>query len=389
MNRILFSCLFCLAISASILANDSTYYVSGNCLIPLQETDISISEEHLSFTLRDDCFVDVDVSYVFFNPSDKKKNITMGFEAEASSGAYDTIFQPDSGHPYIKDFAVVFNGLALPYTNGIVVNSNHSDSLTVFKPITEFDRYIPFERFDEFGVPFVDESALYDIKNNKMVYYSYAYYFNCVFEPGYNIVKHSYRYRTSHGSSFSFMIPYWLKPAQRWKGGKIDTFTMTVRAENTAKHFCILSEAFSDNDFYILDGDGKTRKTSLYDEHCSEVSLRNGTVACIIKDFEPKYDMEIFSGDYLYRQDDKEYPLGEFYDRKYGLGALERAPNTAEEKRIIRNLPYANRGYVFKDESLRQYFSKIWWYMPDPLWAPSDSDFTDTEHRYIKNASRP
>lgn len=65
MNRILFSCLFCLAISASILANDSTYYVSGNCLIPLQETDISISEEHLSFTLRDDCFVDVDVSYVF------------------------------------------------------------------------------------------------------------------------------------------------------------------------------------------------------------------------------------------------------------------------------------------------------------------------------------
>lgn len=99
--------------------------------------------------------------------------------------------------------------------------------------------------------------------------------------------------------------------------------------------------------------------------------------------------MGIFSGDYLYRQDDKEYPLGEFYDRKYGLGALERTPNTAEEKRIIRNLPYANRGYVFKDESLRQYFSKIWWYMPDPLWAPSDSDFTDIEHRYIKNASRP
>ena len=121
----------------------------------------------------------------------------MGFEAEASSGAYDTIFQPDSGHPYIKDFAVVFNGLALPYTNGIVVNSNHNDSLTVFKPITEFDRYIPFERFYEFDVPFADESALYDIKNNTMVYYSYAYYFNCVFEPGYNIVKHSYRYRTS------------------------------------------------------------------------------------------------------------------------------------------------------------------------------------------------
>ena len=84
-------------------------------MIPLQETDISISEEHLSFTLRDDCFVDVDVSYVFFNPSDKKKNITMGFEAEASSGAYDTIFQPDSGHPYIKDFALRFKYSIFPF----------------------------------------------------------------------------------------------------------------------------------------------------------------------------------------------------------------------------------------------------------------------------------
>lgn len=184
-----------------------------------------------------------------------------------------------------------------------------------------------------------------------------------------------------HRRHFVPETPFW---CTEWTRGTGEGFL--VYARRFLRH-SVQKIGFSCTEWKF--GDGKTRKTSLYDEHCTEVSLRNGTVACIIKDFEPKYDMEIFSGDYLYRQDDKEYPLGEFYDRKYGLGTLERAPNNAEEKRIIRNLPYANRGYVFKDESLRQYFSKIWWYMPDPLWTPSDSDFTDIEHRYIKNASRP
>ena len=49
-----------------------------------------------------------------------------------------------------------------------------------------------------------------------------------------------------------------------------------------------------------------------------------------------------------------------------------------------RNLPYANRGYVFKKASLRKLFSKFWWYMPDPSYRPSTADFTPREWRLMR-----
>ncbi|MBQ1649694.1 MAG: YARHG domain-containing protein, partial [Prevotella sp.] len=48
-----------------------------------------------------------------------------------------------------------------------------------------------------------------------------------------------------------------------------------------------------------------------------------------------------------------------------------------------RNLPYANRGYVFKDKKLQKYFSSLWWYMPDPQWQASTADFTPREWQMI------
>lgn len=56
---------------------------------------------------------------------------------------------------------------------------------------------------------------------------------------------------------------------------------------------------------------------------------------------------------------------------------------TKEDRRILRNLPYANRGYVFKDKGLQKYFNEIWWYMPDPSWKQDTSDFTKKEWELV------
>ena len=53
--------------------------------------------------------------------------------------------------------------------------------------------------------------------------------------------------------------------------------------------------------------------------------------------------------------------------------------------RIIRNLPYASRGYVFKDASLRAYFISQWWYMPDASWNGSTDDFLPNEWKLIND----
>ncbi|MBR1620611.1 MAG: YARHG domain-containing protein [Prevotella sp.] len=50
---------------------------------------------------------------------------------------------------------------------------------------------------------------------------------------------------------------------------------------------------------------------------------------------------------------------------------------------IVRNLPYANRGYVFKKKKLRKFFNSMWWYMPDSNYVPSTKDFTPREWRLI------
>ena len=115
-----------------------------------------------------------------------------------------------------------------------------------------------------------------------------------------------------------------------------------------------------------------------------EVTLRNGTVEWHAKNFKPKENMFINSADIILDGD-----IGAFYDRGrympqptidfkkfYG----RQAKNEAEEKeligRVMRNLPYADRGYVFKDQKLQHYFESQWWYMPDADWQMSTDDFT-------------
>lgn len=51
-----------------VKANDSAYFTSGNQLIPLGETNISVKKEILSITIGDDSYADVDVYYEFYNP---------------------------------------------------------------------------------------------------------------------------------------------------------------------------------------------------------------------------------------------------------------------------------------------------------------------------------
>jgi GT2 family glycosyltransferase len=78
--------------------------------------------------------------------------------------------------------------------------------------------------------------------------------------------------------------------------------------------------------------------------------------------------------------------LGTFYDRSdnYMPGAyMLELEKMADRERILRNLPYAHRGYVFKDKKLRKYFSQFWWYMPDADYQPSTKDFTAREWKLI------
>ena len=92
--------------------------------------------------------------------------------------------------------------------------------------------------------------------------------------------------------------------------------------------------------------------------------------------------INIQSADSYSSFDTEHYPLGSFYDRSEGYVIWPMDIELPES--LARNLPYANRGYVFKKKELQKLFSQFWWYMPDPSWQPSTADFTPREWRLIR-----
>ena len=211
--------------SVSMMANDGTYYTSGNQLIPLQETSISVKKEILTISLRDNGYADVDVYYEFYNPENIVKKVQMGFEADPPcNDTYE--FYPDGVHPYIKNFSVEMNGMKLSHKNAVAVNDENEKLDFVNLKEWDFDS-------ENSGMTLIN-------KNNKeSKTFSYVYYFDAEFKPGKNIVHHTYSYQLSIIVGCSWLLDYKLSPAARWANKCIDDFTLLVKAENTAKHFLI------------------------------------------------------------------------------------------------------------------------------------------------------
>ena len=106
--------MIALLIVLEIKANDGAFYVNGSTLVPVKETDISISKEILTITIGDDDYATVDVYYEFFNPK-AAKTITMAFEADPPGDWNPVPFNHDGIHPFINDFSVSMNGTLMVF----------------------------------------------------------------------------------------------------------------------------------------------------------------------------------------------------------------------------------------------------------------------------------
>ena len=374
-------------------ANDGSFYVSGNQLVPIHETDVAVTKEVLTISICDDGFAEVDVLYEFTN-SGSAKVVDMGFEAQAPYNTGESLIGK-KGHPNIQNFTVTMNGQPLTYST-CLVRSGSEETPTDFKPLNMQEWRLPnSDSMDEedWGNNLVNKKTKEDIT------YSMAYLFKANFKAGKNVVHHTYRYQMSEGVYSTFEIPYWLQPAMRWANHQIDDFTLRIQAKNTAKQFFLHDSGLWDGATWtVTEGKGKVHKYVRPDDsemQYYEFSLRNGTVEWHKQNFRPVDDFNIFSGDVILFYPEENFKLGRFYDRNALVldpRGWNNAPNKVDEKdveglssaRILRNLPYANRGYVFKDQKLQAYFNSLWWYMPDPNWKQDTSDFTEQERRYIK-----
>ena len=406
MKRLLLVFAVLLGCSIHTNANDAVYYVNGSHIVPLRETDITVSKEVLTICIRDDGFARVDVYYEFNNKG-KAKTVDMGFEARAPYNSEEDGLKKAGKHPYIYDFIVDMNGTKLPVRNYVIERSDTEEgrpSDFMALNLNEWREMVDTD-FD------YDEGSLVNKKTNMTVPFSYAYCFKASFTTGRNVVRHTYRYRMSEAVDKCFSIPYWLTPAMRWANRQIDDFTLRIKAEGTAKQFCIRKdEMWKDGKWTVTEGVGKVHviKNMDHDEApCDywEFSLRNGTYEWHGRNFRPTSDMEIASSDEILCHNEMvngvEEKLGRFYDRRmdkpfpYRWGEDERTRESTDgipNGRIMCNLPYANRGHVFKDQKLQAYFSSLWWYIPDPSWELGSINLTAEEQHMIqwgKTGKRP
>lgn len=393
MKKFFLITLMALAVSLqSAVANDGVFYVNGNHLIPLEETDISIKKEILTITLCDDGFASVDVQYEMVN-NGAPKTVTMGFEATVPYNDGES-FNKNCTHPNIKDFSATMNGQLLPLKNGVIQATNEEGAEKDFIPLDLKVWREPREtdpEFEENGADMIH--MLYNPSTKEYMRYSYAYYFTANFKQGVNTIHHTYRYEMSNGVGRSFEVPYWLTPAMRWANHQIDDFTLRIKTDNATKHFLVDCNSFNPNGFKVTSGKGKVRTLDAtdYRNRMAEVVLRNGTVEYHAVNFVANEDMAINSADQLYEAPDDDilyYDSGETFYPIYvdswtpsRFGVKDKKGNFA--KRLLRNLPYAHRGYVFKDPDLRKVFESQWWYMPDPNFTPTESTFHAHEWRLI------
>ncbi|SFS48682.1 YARHG domain-containing protein [Sphingobacterium wenxiniae] len=353
-------------IHSPLFANDGAFFARGNQLIPINETEISVQKEILRITKIDNRYIEVSVYYEFFNPAEEKE-IIVGFEAMSPSGDVDGA--PINGqHPYMHDFTVRMNDLPLDYKVALISDSlyNHNGNI----------KTIDWEHFDGH-------------KAGNYVDFFYVYHFNTKFKKGKNTINHTYRFDVSGGIAYNYYFEYVLTAANRWANRQIDDFTLEIDMGHFEEFY--LNKSFFNNiNDWKIQGKGKICEIagspdSPINTDAMHCYVQHGKIVFTKKKFRPKG--ELFLQSFSPYMGVSEIDGVDFY-LPFSIYLQEQAfygdNTTPEAKKILRNLPFARRGYVFQDPQLHHFYSDFGWYIPNPKYVAVVKDLTVEEQQWLE-----
>lgn len=326
-----FLLLLLLLTNVYLHANDGAYFASGNQLIPIHETDISVQKEILKVKKVNNQFIEVTVYYEFFNPAEAKE-ILVGFEAVSPFGDVDGA--PKKGlHPYMRDFTVNMNGENLKYNVAYVADSLYYQNGKI--------KSIDLKTFD-------------GSTSGNYIDFMYVYHFKAKFKKGKNIVKHTYKFDVSGSIDYNYHFNYILTAANRWANKQIDDFTLIVEMEDF-EEFNINKTFFKSKDEWQIEGKGKVseiegKANTAMEKDALRFQMQEGRLVFKRKNFHPEGELEIYSfNKHVQSMENKDYrfylPFSVYMSKGFDL----EKPATPFHSEIMNTLPFARRGYVFKD----------------------------------------
>ncbi len=349
--------------------NDTALQGKGDHLVPLKETDIEIHREVLNMQLQGRDML-VDVHFEFYNPGDTTM-MEVGFVTPPVSEGSHAL--KGEGSP-IEDFRVIANGEELDHEVQKLGESEFDAGLG--KQHTDFD---------------------------------FVHHFEMQFLPGLNVVKHSYRYGGSRGSTGGDGYPYRLTTAKNWGNGSIGDFSLNLDMGQGLFYVTPNFEEGTEGSGWKVIGKGRTEMT---DRNYSELKVYTGKNAYLSfqkKNFVPERDLSITHRAFFTtaQQLGPILPLDHegngqkddlFKDMWRIIARRGRSPEKkmeelrknydASQLRILRNSFFAFRGYDFKDDDLQENYEQYFWYIPDPNVEPSLHILSPKEREWVKRIQK-
>ena len=371
-------------------ANDGVYYASGNQLIPITETDISVKKEVLTINKVGN-HLEVTVYYEFFNPS-KPKDLLVGFEAPAPYPPGDDDIKLFPNQPHIRNFKVVVNGEPLSYEiahiNGdfYIDEENEKDATPTYYSNGKIQGMSRKE-------------CIKSMEDEDFFVYSFyfVYHFNAHFREGLNIIQHTYDFDLSSSVEEEFSFDYILTAANRWANNGIDDFTLEINM-GERESFMVQPTFFKSAKDWTINGKGKV----LMEEEWGLARyggspyfhIQEGSITYKKKNFHPDGELSISKRltmmYYFWEEDVNGQNIVDVMKFQYNhvnpnyFEETNISGFTSEQKRILKNLPFAYRGHVFKDSGLRKFFESTNWYIPDPDYVDDMTVMSPEEKKWIQ-----
>lgn len=390
--------IFLLAILSFIgaKANDGVYYASGNHLIPITETDISVKKEVLTIN-KVGGHLEVTVYYEFFNPT-KPKDLLVGFEAPAPYPAGEDDVKLFPNQPHIRNFKVVVNGEPLSYEIAHINGDFYGD----FYAEDENQKHATPSYYSNGKIQGMSrKECIKSMEDEDFFIYSFyfVYHFNAHFREGLNIIQHTYDFDLSGSVEEEYSFDYILTAANRWANNGIDDFTLEINM-GERESFMVQPTFFKSAKDWTINGKGKVlleTEWGLAQEGGSPYfHIQNGSITYKKKNFHPDGELSIskrLSMYYMFYSEDEGVDgqsivdLMKFQYYNVNIDYFEEtniSGFTSQQKRIMKNLPFAYRGHVFKDKGLRQFFESTNWYIPDPDYVDDMSVMSPNEKKWIQ-----
>lgn len=239
----------------------------------------------------------------------------------------------------------------------------------------------------------------------------YVYHFNAHFKHGLNVVKHSYDYDLSYSIDQEYYFPYVLTAANRWANKQIDDFTLTIDM-GAPESYSILPTFFKDASEWTFTGKGRCETTKSVWGESKIFHIQSGIVRFSKKNFHPEGELEISKKAFvMWYWDEDGKNAAFFWDSKnenpkavtdlfkecyvkidtslmsaviFNVGRKL----SKSQKRALRNLPFAYRGYVFKNKTLKKFYETSKWYMPNLEYVVDLEKLSADERKWVEYWSK-